>query len=129
MLPYEDIIDYSSFSVFFSEQELLDDPDTNIMDILDAMPSGEIKRLQENGRKVKKHFIYHDGVPEPGDAFDMFVSDWSLIHCVALLTSLAGSPTRTSESQQPKIEEHAPEGVSQDSFVLVVRKCSSSGAN
>lgn len=74
MLPYEDVIDYSSFSVFFSEQELLDDPNTNIMDILDAMPSSEIKRLQENVRRVKKHFIYHDGAPEPGDAFDMFVS-------------------------------------------------------
>ena len=74
MLPYEDVIDYSSFSVFFSEQELLDNPDTNIMDILDAMPSSEIKRLQQNGRQVKKHFIYHDSAPEPGDAFDMFVS-------------------------------------------------------
>lgn len=100
MLPYEDVIDYSSFAVFFSEQELLDNPDTNIMDALEAMPIREIQRLQENGRKVKKHFIYHEGAPEPGDAFDMFVSLNLPISEEAVLIEVLGPSTCPGQSQQ-----------------------------
>lgn len=77
MLPYEDVLDYSSFALFFSEQDLLNRPDTNIFDVLEGIPQSEIRRLQRNGRKVKRHFTYHEGRPVPGDAFDMFVSQSS----------------------------------------------------
>ena len=74
MLPYEDVLDYTSFAIFFSEKDVLDHPDMNIFDILAQQPESEIKRLQRNGQRVKRHFVYHEGRPEPGDAFDMLVS-------------------------------------------------------
>lgn len=74
MLPYEDVLNYSSFAVFFSEQDLLRHPDQNVFDTLASMPPSEVQRLQANGRIVRRHFIYHKGKPKPGDAFDMFVS-------------------------------------------------------
>ena len=80
MLPYEDVLDYSSFAIFFSEQNLLNYPNRNIFDILASTPSSEIARLQTNGKKVKRHFVYNEGRPEPGDAFDMFVSCLLIYH-------------------------------------------------
>lgn len=74
MLPYEDLLDYSSFVVFVSEQDVLQVEDFNLFDLLGSIPKLDIKRLQENGKKVKKHFIFHRGDVVPGDAFDMFVS-------------------------------------------------------
>lgn len=79
MLPYEDLLDYSAFVVFISEQDVLNIPAFNLFDLLESIPKNDVKRLQENGKKVKKHFIFHKGDIVPGDAFDMFVS-----HAVAL---------------------------------------------
>lgn len=73
MLPYEDLLEYSSFVVFVSEQDVLKVPGFNLFELLGSIPAGDIQRLQENGRKVKKHFTFHKGDVVPGDAFDMFV--------------------------------------------------------
>lgn len=73
MLPYQDMLDYSKFVVFLPESEVLDNPDYDIFDVLDAIPQSELDRLRHNGRIVKKHFVFHEGKPLPGDAFDMMV--------------------------------------------------------
>lgn len=78
MLPYEDMLEYSAFVVFISEQDVLKIPDFNLLELLDSIPKQDVKLLQENGKKVRKHFTYHKGDVVPGDAFDMFVSvSWS----------------------------------------------------
>lgn len=74
MLPFEDLLDYSSFVVFVSEQDVLEVSDFNLFELLASIPEHDVRRLQENGRKVRKHFTFHRGDVVPGDAFDMFVS-------------------------------------------------------
>jgi hypothetical protein len=74
MLPYEDMLDYSAFVVFISEQDVLKIPDFNLFELLDSIPKQDVGRLQANGKKVRKHFTFHRGDVVPGDAFDMFVS-------------------------------------------------------
>lgn len=74
MLPYQDMLDYSKFAIFLPESEVLDNPDYDIFDVLDSIPQEELDRLRKNGRIVKKHFVFHEGKPQPGDAFDMMVS-------------------------------------------------------
>lgn len=74
MLPYQDMLDYSKFAIFLPESEVLDNPDYDIFDVLDSIPQKELDRLRRNGRIAKKHFIFHEGKPQPGDAFDMMVS-------------------------------------------------------
>lgn len=85
MLPYEELLDYSSFVIFVSEQELLQKPDFNLFELLEQIPKKEVRRLQANGRAVKRHFTFHPGDIVPGDAFDMFVSlMWQIVICPSL---------------------------------------------
>jgi hypothetical protein len=74
MLPYEEFLDYSSFVVFVSESSLLSRPADNLFDLLEAIPKSEVRRLQQNGKRVRRHFSFTQGEVVPGDAFDMFVS-------------------------------------------------------
>lgn len=87
MLPFEEFLDYSAFVVFISEQDFLKVPDFNLLDLLESIPHEDVKRLQENGKKVRKHFIFHKGDVVPGDAFDMFVSARSSHLCPTVSTS------------------------------------------
>ena len=78
MLPYQDILDYTKFVLFLPEERLLrSDDDTDmkfdIFDVLEAVSTERIAAYQEQGRRVRRHFVYHDGKPEPGDAFDLMV--------------------------------------------------------
>lgn len=142
MLPYEDVLDYSAFAIFFSEQDLLSNPKSNIFDILSKLPASEVERLQANGRKAIKHFTFSEGRPQPGDAFDMFVSRnnriGTCLSCVLVVRSRAkvcrnearkvsadiirlcispGSTARFSELQQPAPQEHAAPSELQDATV------------
>lgn len=98
MLPYQDMIDYSKFAIFLPESEVLDNPEYDIFDVLDSIPQKELDRLRRNGRIVKKHFIFHEGKPQPGDAFDMMVSIQPLFGQLPIVLSLTSHLTIRSAS-------------------------------
>ncbi|KAI9105554.1 exostosin family-domain-containing protein [Phlyctochytrium arcticum] len=72
MLPYEDLIDYKSFMVFISVKQIMT-PGYNFMDELAKIPQERVEQMQRNMLLVRKHFVWREGAPEPGDPLDMMV--------------------------------------------------------
>jgi hypothetical protein len=48
-----------------------------MMEILSAIArdTARVQRLQRAGQRVRRHFVYTDGTPQPGDALDMLVGE------------------------------------------------------
>jgi hypothetical protein len=43
-----------------------------------ARDTARVRRLQRAGQRVRQHFVYTDGPPQPGDALDMLVGELEL---------------------------------------------------
>lgn len=79
-LPYQDMLNYGKFAIFLPELTILDAKgEIDIFQILEKVSPEEIASLQKYGRLVKRHFTYHEGKPQPGDAFDLLVGCGLLI--------------------------------------------------
>lgn len=94
MLPYQDVLDYSKFAVFLSEESILQQPEVyDMFEVLDAIPSETVLSLQQQGQRAKRHFVYHEDPPVPGDALDMMVSP-----CMTAHPNRKASPCMPSQS-------------------------------
>ena len=71
-LPFANFLKWSEFSVLISFDQL---QTTNIVDIVRAIPPESTIRMQERILQVRRHFVFHLGVPSAGDAIDMFVHE------------------------------------------------------
>ena len=65
ILPFSDILDWSSFAILVPESEW-----ENVFDILSQIDEKRYNYLQNNLKSAIKHFCYHKK-PIPGDAFYM----------------------------------------------------------
>ncbi|KAI8816572.1 exostosin family-domain-containing protein [Fimicolochytrium jonesii] len=72
ILPYEDFVDWESVAIFIPESKIFE-PGYNFVDELAKIPQSRIKEMQEAMLRVRRHFIWHDGPSQPGDAMDMMV--------------------------------------------------------
>merc|ERR1712093_643040 len=79
VLPFQDMLDYSKFAIFVPESTLRgsegETTDNDLLQILEKVSPEEIASLQRNGKKVRKHFTYTEGKPQPGDAFDLLIRE------------------------------------------------------
>lgn len=66
-MPFEDVIDYRSFTVKILESQVL-----QLKDILLSIPKSEIRRKQAVLSQIWRRFAYN-AETEPGDAFDMII--------------------------------------------------------
>lgn len=70
--PFESLLDWSDFSISVTEHQL---EEHNIVDLLKAIPAARVHELQNNVRRVRHHFMYHEGKPLHSDALDFFVRE------------------------------------------------------
>lgn len=75
LYAWENFIDYASFAVFVPEDAVMNG---KLFDILRAISPARIEEMQRNLNQVRKHFVFHSGVPEEGDALDMIVKQLEL---------------------------------------------------
>ena len=71
LYAFEDTLDYSTFSVFVSEEDVLEG---RLMAVLEAISPEAIRRMQQNLARVRHRFVYNiSGPPSEGDALDSMV--------------------------------------------------------
>lgn len=72
VLPLEDMLDWSAFSVVVAEKDI-----PKLKDILLGIPHGQYVKMQECVKRVQRHFLWH-ARPEKYDLFHMILhSIWS----------------------------------------------------
>ena len=74
LYAWEGQIDYSAFSIFIPESEVIAG---NLVPILKKIyaNSTHVQLLRDNLNLVRKHFVYHEGKPHEGDALDMLAKE------------------------------------------------------
>lgn len=72
MLPFQALLDYSKFTISLPQQVILDGH-LDMFEVLLEITQEEIEALQYYGRLAKKHFMFNEGKPQPGDALDLLV--------------------------------------------------------
>lgn len=74
LYAWEGQIDYSAFSIFVPESEVISG---NLMSILKKAYANStyIHMLRDNLNLVRGHFVYHEGSPREGDALDMLAKE------------------------------------------------------
>jgi hypothetical protein len=76
LYAWENIIDYSAFSVFVHEEDVING---KLFEILRKIPQERIRQMQTNLALVRDHFVYNtSGPPAAGDALDTLVQQLSL---------------------------------------------------
>lgn len=74
LYAWESTLDYSAFAVFVPEHEVISGNLVKILQCI-AANSTRMSTLRENLAKVRRHFVYHRGVPQEGDALDMLTKE------------------------------------------------------
>lgn len=73
IMPFESMLDWSTFAVFIPER-VFASPTFNLTEFLLNIPARNVTRMQKTVLKVRRHFIWHEGVREY-DAMDMMVRE------------------------------------------------------
>ena len=92
------MIDYTKFCIFLPESTILADPDYDLFGMLESISAERIAELRYYGGKAKRHFTYQQGMPLPGDAFDVMVGWNHFLHQSNADTDLDGAPSCSADS-------------------------------
>lgn len=119
LYAFENIIEYGSFAVFVSEQDVIDG---KLLEILDAIPPEKIRSLQTNLRLVRSHFVYNTThAPQRGDALDTLVKQLSLRGSILrqyrrwfTVNHLLSSDPRKYSSNPPAVKKYLMKGNTQE---------------
>lgn len=63
ILPFSDVLNWTAFSFHIPEREI-----PNLKDILQKVTPDQYKAMQENGRRVQRHFLFN----QPPQRYDVF---------------------------------------------------------
>jgi hypothetical protein len=76
LYAFENLIDYNSFAVFLSEDDVIAG---RLIEKLQSIPQEKIESMQRNLLKVRSHFVYNTtSPPQRGDALDTLVQQLAL---------------------------------------------------
>ena len=76
LYPHENLVEYSDFAVFVSEEDVMDG---KLFQILRGIPAERIAAMRRALNEVAPRFRYTvDGPPRPGDALDTLVEQLQL---------------------------------------------------
>lgn len=73
VLPFEDDLDWSSFSIRYNINVL--DDGRNLMERLQAIPEDRVRLLAERGRHVRRYFAIDEDCNNRPNAFDLILSN------------------------------------------------------
>ena len=74
LYAWESTLDYSSFAVFIPEADVMAGKLVATLKAIAANATHQ-RLLRENLLQVRRHFVYHEGAPQPGDALDMLAGE------------------------------------------------------
>lgn len=77
ILPLENLINYDEFCIFIREEKL-NDPEFDLIGLLESYTEDQIKEMRAKMKKVLIHLTFHQNSIIPGDAIDTTVYQMSL---------------------------------------------------